>query len=149
MPNLMKPSEIVAWLLVVLKDTCLRMPRRFRLERVECYLDGGTTILVGRDEHGHQRRIRLSQQTFVPMSWFDWSTGRLYVGWRRVPMRSSAETAILKLTERLVVEQEAAGPAEGELPALYRCRIYSLWMMLNYVQSDSYGKASDTDERWE
>lgn len=149
MPYPVKPSEIIDWLLVVLTDTCLRVPRRFRLERVECYFDGGTTILVGRDEHGHRRRIRLSQQTFAPMSWFDWSIGRLYVGWRRVPIGSRAETAILKLTEQLVVEQEAAGPAEGELPALGRCRVYSLRMMLKYVQSDSYGKAGDTDERGE
>ncbi len=130
----------MGWLLALLKDICLRVPARLRLERVSSYYDGGTTDIYGRDEHGHRRRIRLTQQMFAPVRWSDPPVGRLYLGWRRVPKRGRAEAELLALVEQLLVEQEAAGPAEGETAALHRCRIDSLRWLLEYVRSTSYGQ---------
>jgi hypothetical protein len=130
----------VGWLLALLKDACLRVPTRFRLERVSSYYDGGTTDLYGRDEHGHSRRIRLTQQMFAPVAWSDPPVGRLYLGWRRVPVRGRAETAVLVLVDRLLAEQQAAGPAEGESEALHAYRLDSLRRILEYVRSDSSGQ---------
>jgi hypothetical protein len=105
---------------------------------VTSYFDGGTTDIDGRDEHGLQRRIRLTQQMFAPVSWSDPPVGRLYLGWRRVPRRGPAEAGILALVERILAEQEATGAAEGESDALCECRVYSLRRLLEYVRSQSY-----------
>jgi hypothetical protein len=96
----------VGWLLALLKDVCLRVPTRFRLEGVSSYYDGGTTDIYGCDGDGHRRRIRLTQQMFAPERWSDPPVGRLYLGWRRVPMRGRAEAALLALVERLLAEAD-------------------------------------------
>lgn len=130
----------MGWLLAFLKDACLRVPTRYRLERVSSYFDGGTTDIYGRDEHGHRRRVRLTQQILPRGSWSDPPVGRLYLGWRRVPKRGRAEAALLALVGRLLTEQEAAGPSEGESDTLYEFRVYSLGRLVEYVRSDRYGQ---------
>jgi hypothetical protein len=77
---------------------------------------------------------------FPRRSWAEAPVGRLYLGWRRVPKRGRAEADILALVEQFLAEQEAAGPAEGEMEALHRCRVYSLRRLLEYVRSPSYGQ---------
>jgi hypothetical protein len=135
----------VRWPLAVLKDTFLRVPTDLRLERVASYLDGGTTDIFGRDEHGLRRRIRLTQHMFA-RRWFGPMPGRLYLGWRRVPVRGRAEAACLTLVERLLAEQEAAGPADGEKPWMHENRAYTLRAVVAFVRSEAYGRVGETTE---
>lgn len=131
---------LVGWLFTLLKDTCLRVPTRLRIERISSYFDGGTIDIIGRDEHGHRRRIRLTQQMFEPDSWGDMPVGRLYLGWRRVPMRGRAEAAVLDLVERLLKEEEAARPANAESGTTSDWEAHNLRLILEYVRSASYGQ---------
>ncbi len=87
-------------------------PKRFHIEEVRYFLDGGTTIIVGRD--GWWRRsITLTQHLLEDSDFFGMLHGRLYLGGYLVPMRGQLEREIIALLRRCVTElREQPPPAD-------------------------------------
>jgi hypothetical protein len=116
------------------------VPRRFWSVEIGFLLDGGTIRITGLDEDDHCRLIALTQYSFEREGWTWPRPGRLYLGPRLVPMRSDAEREILALVERLLVEQESAGPDPDLSPDVRAFEIASLREILEYVRSEHYGR---------
>src|SRR5262249_42156733 len=49
--------NLAGWVLACVEDACLRVPRSLSNLRFHHLLDGGTTGIVGTDEHGHTRSV--------------------------------------------------------------------------------------------
>jgi len=89
----------------------LAPPARLVLRSSEYHLDGGTAVLLGSDEQGHEREVMLVQSMF-PQSRLSGIPGRLYLDGRPVPVRSELESQVLAVLRAAEVRYT---PAEGEL----------------------------------
>jgi hypothetical protein len=102
---------MLGWLRSLLS---VRVPERFTLREMAYVLDGGTTSLMGTDEHGGPVSITLSQHQISWVPGRPPPRGRLYINGRKVAVRSDPERAIIALVERAVEELKQA-PSE-EMP---------------------------------
>lgn len=96
----------------------LRVPTHLTIRRVVYCKDGGTRIVIARDEHGRPREIRLTSPL---RSWF--GRWRLYLDGCRVPTRGRREAALLRLLEE-AAEQSSFGD--------------DLMAVVRLVRSDNY-----------
>jgi hypothetical protein len=140
------------------------VPDRLVVEKVQYFLDGGTTQIIGTDADGKQRVIGLSQHRFPRRGGVGW----LYLDGYKVRRRSPTEGAIVQLLRSVLAELKAR-PQErqpGELtiaeslgargavlfcsPDLAEAANLSatqqlalqVSQMLEYIESDRYGQVT-------
>lgn len=86
------------------------VPERLTVEATHYFLDGGTTVILGTDESGRQRSVRLTQHMFEQRGGVGW----LYLDRYRVPRRSDIERAVVRVL-RASLEELRARP-QGRRP---------------------------------
>lgn len=138
------------------------VPTRLTIEDAHYCLDGGTTALVGRDEHRRKRHVELRQHMFPGRD-----AGRLFLDWYRVPMRGPVEAALLavlwqsldEVRSRPVVPADDGPPLDAlrregaliigagmaDLLAMPHQRRLAAYIasVIGYVQSPVYGTVTD------
>jgi hypothetical protein len=97
------------------------VPSRLVVEKVSYLTDGGTTVIVGRDDQGRERNVTLTQRAFRGRN-----AGRLFFDGYKVPPRGDLERAVLRLLRDWLTETgrqpDAAPPSRRELAELARQR---------------------------
>jgi hypothetical protein len=141
------------------------VPTRFRIEHTSYALDGGTTEVIGTDEHGRERIVTLTQHMFPEWRGVGW----LYLDRSRIRRRSDTERAIVALLRDGLRELKSrpqeprdgepttlaeafgvpnavvwAGPdiAETEGMSAVQVMAYRVEDVLAYIESDDYGKVT-------
>jgi hypothetical protein len=139
------------------------VPKHLTVEDVRYWLDGGTTEVIGADQDGKRRVIRLTQYLFPQWGGVGW----LYLDRYKVPRRSEIESAIVELLKACLTElksrpqecqpdEKTVAEALGERAVVIfgspdlaatanmtnaQRMVFRVEQMLEYIESSYYGKA--------
>jgi len=147
------------------------VPERLRIKEVCYFLDGGTTVILGWDRWWRPWSITQTQHMFEDNRSLG-EPGRLYLGSYLVPMRSKLERDIIALLRRCVAELRerpervplaprmgARESGQGRRAILFgspeladlskmspdQQNLRHLERVIAYVESDGYGKVTETE----